>query len=540
VAAPPENSIGEHTTRAGSAGVGSGPRYQIVEEIGRGGMGVVFKAYDTRLRRTVALKRISRQIASAAAERRFVLEAQAAARLSHFNIVHVYEVGVDDEGCFIVMEYIGGQSLRALLRARGALPPHDALDIARQLLDALAEAHAAGLVHRDVKPENVLLTERLAPKLVDFGLAKGVADLAGGNLTMQGAQLGTLAYAAPEQMVDASRVDGRADVYAVGLTLYEMLTGSSPRTLRPDRLPPALSSLVLRMTAENPGDRFPTAAEAAAAVRAALTAASPPAAPIPAVAGGDDPAQRLAREAFGKLQRGLLSEATRTLDRALELNPDCVQARVGRMVALFEAGRIGEAHARFLELHGAAAGDRYVRSFQSLLDRAAATAALVVEPVPMAFGLVESDLERGRLQRELLPFRRGLLNPGDVGVVVIESLEGPDRGGAIRYTGSGGPERTLHVALPGGEIRLRYRVQTPRLGWLASLSQHPPYVCEIALAGDPGWRLAWARRLLSELANRFGRRVDALLSPETAARFGLDRAAELDKWTALGRSLLDN
>jgi len=212
----PPTSISRGTTLAG--------KYRIIEPIGKGGMGVVYKAEDTKLKRTVALKFLPPELAeSPEACERFIREAQAAAALSHPRICTIHEIGEEEDQSFIVMEYIEGQSLRQKI-LKGPLDQTEVLDIAIQVAEGLEEAHKKGIVHRDIKPGNIMLTEKGVAKVMDFGLAK----VFGGSLiTKEATTMGTVAYMSPEQAQGQS-VDHRTDIWSLGVVLYEMITGQLP------------------------------------------------------------------------------------------------------------------------------------------------------------------------------------------------------------------------------------------------------------------------------------------------------------------------
>jgi serine/threonine-protein kinase len=204
-------------------------RYRVLERIARGGMSTVYAAVDERLDRLVAVKVMSAALsADPAFIDRFTREARAAARLSHLNVVSVYDQGFDSgpsgHHVFIVMELVEGRTLRELLRERGRLDPAQAVSIMEPVLSALSVAHRAGLVHRDVKPENILLADDGVVKVADFGLARAVGSEAA-NRT--GLMMGTVAYCAPEQLT-RGYADRRSDVYAAGIVLFELVTGQTP------------------------------------------------------------------------------------------------------------------------------------------------------------------------------------------------------------------------------------------------------------------------------------------------------------------------
>jgi predicted Ser/Thr protein kinase len=249
--------------------------YELLEELGRGGMGVVYKGRHTRLDRFVAVKVLPAEASreSAFAER-FIREARALARLSHPSIITVYDFGQEGDRSYFIMEYVDGTNLRQRLR-NGPLPPHEALQIAAQVCEALQYAHDEGIVHRDIKPENILLDKRSRVKIADFGIVKLLTRKTQEyTLTGPWQVVGTLNYMAPEQIENPLALDHRADIYSVGVVLYEMLTGQLPRGRFP--LPSAKAGLdtgvdavVLRALEAAPELRYRTADEMKAALQAA-------------------------------------------------------------------------------------------------------------------------------------------------------------------------------------------------------------------------------------------------------------------------------
>ena len=267
--------------------------YRIEELIGQGGMGVVYRAYDLRLKRTVALKLIVPELAlDERFHARFARETELAMSLEHPNVVPVYDAGDVDGRFYLAMRLVEGTDLGALLRTEGALDPARALVICSQVANALDAAHAKGLVHRDVKPSNVLLDASEHVYLADFGLTRRLEEQ--GAQAGEGRSVGTPAYLAPEQ-IEGGPVDGRADIYSLGCLLYECLTGEAPfsqdsrlaiawahleeeppsASAHNSDLPGAVDSVIRKAMAKSPDDRYPTCTALIAASQEALDLRQP-------------------------------------------------------------------------------------------------------------------------------------------------------------------------------------------------------------------------------------------------------------------------
>src|SRR5258708_24760 len=266
------------------------PSYEVEDELGRGGMAIVYRARDTRLKRPVAIKLLPPELAFRGDIRsRFMREAETAARLNHPNIVPIYSVDERDGMVYFVMALVKGESVGDRVRRAGPLPIADARRILREVADALAYAHANGVVHRDIKPDNVLLDAVSGRAMVtDFGIARAASDDDAGasRLTATGAVVGTPSYMSPEQCAGDREIDGRSDLYSLGTVAYQMLSGEPPfiggnapsimmkqvtepavpvRQRRAD-VPEDLERIVMRLLAKTPGDRFDTGAALVAAL----------------------------------------------------------------------------------------------------------------------------------------------------------------------------------------------------------------------------------------------------------------------------------
>jgi Tol biopolymer transport system component len=268
-----------------------GSTYILERELGQGGMSTVFLAQDPKHERQVAVKVLRSELAAALGAERFTREIRIAARLQHPHILPLLDSGQAEDFLYYVMPYVEGQSLRDRIVREGELPVHEAVRLLIEVVDALAFAHARGVVHRDIKPDNVLLSGRHA-LVMDFGVAKAVSEATGRHsMTTAGVALGTPAYMAPEQATADPNLDHRVDIYAVGIMGYELLTGRTPfaglnaqqmlaaqvtedpaplARFRP-ALSPALQSVIMRCLAKHPADRWQTAQELLANLEPLLT-----------------------------------------------------------------------------------------------------------------------------------------------------------------------------------------------------------------------------------------------------------------------------
>ncbi len=258
-----------------------GGRYEVLDLAGAGGMAQVYRARDELLSREVALKVLNERLSTDRSfVERFRREAQTAANLNHPNIVSLFDYGADDGKYFIVMEYIDGRPLSDIIHNEGPLMPERAAEITSEVAKGLARAHAAGLVHRDIKPGNIMITSTGQTKVTDFGIARALTTDGDQTMTQTGMVIGTAAYLSPEQ-AQGNPVDPRSDVYSLGCVLYEMLTGAPPfmgdtplsiaykhvreNVERPSLInsdvPSALDSIVLKAMSKNPDNRYPSARE---------------------------------------------------------------------------------------------------------------------------------------------------------------------------------------------------------------------------------------------------------------------------------------
>jgi serine/threonine-protein kinase len=282
LASAADDELRAHVERALAA------HYELDCEIGRGGMGIVYRAKDRRLKRQVAIKLLPPELAfRSEIKSRFLREAETAAQLSHPNIVPIYTVDEQEQLVFFVMAYINGDNLAKRLHERGVLTIDETRKVLREVADALAYAHERGVVHRDIKPDNILLDVQSGrPMVTDFGIARAMDSEGDSRLTATGMAIGTPAYMSPEQAAGEREIDGRSDLYSLGILGYQMLTGEPPFTAsstpamlvkhiserpipvdqRRSDVPPDLARSVMMLLEKEPANRFPTASALVAAL----------------------------------------------------------------------------------------------------------------------------------------------------------------------------------------------------------------------------------------------------------------------------------
>jgi serine/threonine-protein kinase len=404
------------------AGLRFGP-YILTGELGRGGMGVVYRAFDTVKGRTVALKVLIPELAvDRAFQDRFRRESKRAARLSEPHIIPIHDYGQIDGQLFIDMRLVDGIDLATLLERDGPMPPAAAAWITAQVASALDAAHADGLIHRDVKPSNILITGHGQSMpfayLIDFGIARAIKS---SNLSTSSRTIGTMAYMAPERFA-GSPGDRHADVYSLACVLYECLTGRAPfggemveimwaqlnavppapSTLRPG-LPAAVDQVVARGLAKEPADRYGTAGELAEAILAATSDPGPPSIPVP-VAGplwDSDPGGR-ARTALRAIvsdpDRGVaaLSSAQAMSTALRDLLPD-MPRETKVLVAAAEEG-VAEALGYYVAngMDSATVRDKVARSFARHTGFRSAACQWAVDEIAAVLGLGSAGARPGR------------------------------------------------------------------------------------------------------------------------------------------------
>src|SRR3979409_424438 len=298
----PTDELGTHVAQVLSA------NYELETEVGRGGMGIVYCARDKRLKREIAIKVLPPELSFRADIRqRFLREAETAAPLNHPKLVPIYTVERRQKLVYFVMAYIKGDNLGQRLQQHGPIPPVEVRRILKEVADALSYAHNRNVIHRDIKPDNIIIDEDTGRAMVtDFGIARALTDSGDSRLTATGMAIGTPAYMSPEQSAGDHAIDGRSDLYSLGVVGYQMLCGQPPfvasntpsmlvkhlseRPIPVDErwpdLPPDLSRAVMICLEKDPNDRFPSAAAFSAALsggamptlatRASTAAATPP------------------------------------------------------------------------------------------------------------------------------------------------------------------------------------------------------------------------------------------------------------------------
>jgi TolB-like protein len=506
-----------------------GEAFTLERELGGGGMARVFLAQDRALERRVVVKVLDLEGAVDASAERFRREVKVIAQLQHPHIVPVLTAGGDGTLLWYVMPYVAGESLRARLVREGALPVADALRIARELLDALAYAHERGIMHRDVKPENILLEGRHAV-VADFGVAKALADagVSGAGLTSVGLALGTPAYMAPEQAMADPTTNHRADLYASGVVLYEMLAGAPPYAgsaqavvashltspvprieERRTDVPPAVASLITRLMAKTPAERPQSAHEVAIALEAVTTpggSVGMPAATMPAAMPA--PVLPAARRKVPRIAAGAVAAAVVIAgvlwwrDRA-EATPVAEGADIIAVIPFGSTGdsslsRLGRDLVVTLSTNLDGVGSLRAVDAMSVIQRA----QLLAQPVPL-----EGARELGTALGARSVLHGSLVREGDLvrANVALHAVEGGEP--IARFTFAAPPEslRTFTDSMSAELLRQVWRRGQPPSPLLADVATASGDALRAFLAGER----AFERAATEEALEAYTRAVEA-------------------------------
>ena len=448
-------------------------RYQIERELGHGGMATVHLARDVKHGRQVAIKVLRPELAQNLGGDRFLREINIAAKLQSPHILPLLDSGEADGLLFYVMPYVEGDSLRGMITRQGALAPSEAMRLLRDIVDGLAHAHRNGVVHRDMKPDNVMIADRHA-LVVDFGVAKAMKDAsAHHNLTSIGISLGTPTYMAPEQAAADPNIDHRADLYAVGVMAYEMLTGTPPFTgapqavmvahisqapvpllqVKPD-LPPAIAQIVMKLLEKDPNNRYQSADALLEAIEALTT---PTGAYLPAFAAKASRTKRVLVAVGTMLVAAAAYLGTASLRQEAWLNGTALP----ELRRLVELGEADSAFALSLEIAAVAPTDSTLnalyprfsrqRVFKTNVDGVRiARASLADTSTWYAIGTTPFDTVRVPGRANLYRFEKAGYRTAYRTMTAVASATFPDSGTTLRTDTDADPEM---VRVAGGELR---------------------------------------------------------------------------------------
>lgn len=494
--------------------------------LGRGGMGEVWLAYDETLKRHVALKRIRQELLNdREAQRRFIQEARDCAKLNHPNIVRILSIDRDQRGPFLVLELMEGGNLRWKLD-EGKLKIVEALAYLRQMLLALKCAHEERIIHRDIKPENILLTKSGVPKLGDFGLAWLLEDTSASQQHSQrSTKEGTFSYVAPELQNSNESPGPKSDIYSLGITFFEMITGLHPSRVREKKVPSAVLPILKRMTLSNPNLRYQTADEALHDVleleRSIELAGRTRSESLGRVS-------KTVQQGFDSISAGKPVDALSCFERVIAELPDHDGATAGLLLLNLIQGEIAEASRRFKALLEANAKDPVFQRIRDYFETIPRPTILFATPQVMPFSYLIDPLRSGRFIKELIEVHNRTINLGDVGELLVELYQQkPDAIELVQYVEPRDGQHSLEFGFPDVTVRLDYRFQSTPGGMFLPAKLHAiGLILTVDGTSMDIYRLV--RFLAYNLRARFRR--NHWVDPEVAASFQLNAAQSMQQW----------
>ena len=504
-------------------------RFSAIESLGKGGMGEVTLAYDERLQRQVAIKRMLPDLATSEAFRqRFLQEARDSAALSHPNIVPILTIGDDTNGPFLVLEYLDGGTLQDRLSG-GRMSLNESLAFLRQLLDALRHAHERGVIHRDIKPQNVLLTKGGVPKLSDFGLAWVVGQ---DDRFESDRREGTSRFLAPELLNREESPNPRTDIYALGLTFYQMLTGKHGSSIRESEVPSTVLPFLTKLIDENPNLRYVSAAEAldeCVEIERSLDLAEK-----------TDKATnaRLAQtveSAFEHCGGGRIVDAEAALERVISEDSGHFGALTGQLLLSLVKGEMARSAELYDALIDMPGEDPTFDRLKQFIETLREPVQLTITPSAMPFSYTKAELSRSRFTKELVPFAKGTVNLGDVGELLMDLASGQHRTNAIEFEANGVERYKVLFILDGVDVLAEYENQLERR------MLRPPELkgmrLGLTVTGEPFKVYRLVRYLLNNLAVRFKRPLTALLHENDVSAD--DAKRHVDAWARFDLDFTD-
>jgi serine/threonine protein kinase len=504
-------------------------RFTHIKPLGRGGMGEVSLAFDNSLKRHVAIKRIAPEYrASDNVRKRFIQEGRNAAGLNHPNIVPILSIDNDDKGPFLVLEYMEGGTLAERLE-QGALSLPESLAYARDLLSALRHAHEQGMIHRDVKPRNILLTKAGVPKLADFGLAWLTApdtsdQDTGARVTTEGTRL----YMAPELIDRSEMPNPRTDLYSFGVTFYQMMTARPPLPIDASRVPSVAVPFLQKLVHDRPSLRFATAADALAEcvdIERALDLA--------------ERTEQKTRErlngvvamAFEHCAENRLLDAETAFARVLAKQPDHFAALTGMLLVQLSKGDMSEAEHTYRSLRSLNGHDPAYSRLRAFLEAHNRMPTLTIVPAWLSYSYRLADLRRSRLVKELVESSDETINLGDIGELLIELAEKQSPDDPFTYSSTTDTDHEFEFRMTAVTVNARYRI-TKEVRRFFGRSTPGASVAELTIDGEPFERYRLIRYLVSSLKRRFHRSIDEFVAPGASSLSPADVDARLKVWKA--------
>ena len=518
-----EHQLGFEPESGDSTALGS-RKFREIQLLGRGGMGEVWLAYDESLKRNVAIKRIRRELLKdEGIRKRFLQEARSCAKLSHPNIVRILSIENNKKGPFLVLELLEGGCLRKRLQS-GRLTLDESIKMMRQLTEAINYSHSEGIIHRDIKPENILMDKNGIPKLADFGLAWILHEYNKPHEPEHNPNEGTFEYMAPEIRFHDQSPSPGSDIYSLGATFFEMITGNSYSNTRNKAVPNVVLPVLKQCINKNPNSRYANASELLKEIVELENSLS--------VSGqsaqvSKDRIESLIRQGMGFLEAERSIDARPCFEKVLAEMPNHVGAETGLLLLALIDGELDQSQVLYDRLRRSETRHPAFDRLNTYLNSIAVPTKLFASTHPVPFSYSMRDLQNGRFTKELRESSSKTLNLGEFGELIVEYFQGYSGSKQFEYQLRDKEKQCLVFSMPQIKVTMGLQFAKTNKSFLGT-SKINEIGVTMLLQGKPIQIQAFAKHLDSQISNRY-RRHDSI-DESVFLKMGFDPQLAKQTW----------